>query len=337
MAAYEGFSKFIEYLRQIQIKRDNDVFMCVSGEKGAGKSSFALQTARFYVDKYFNESYFSLKKYTAYNNDEVFIKMNKSALYSPLIADEAVRFAWTREWYKSEHKELIKLGAQVRTKKLIFMMNIPRFVWLDKAYREGLIDMWVWLHNFTEEEGEPNIYAIVFEPDKHQAEKDPWHLNRMVKSRGKIDRIGMFTDIEQVLKIVDNHPCFHDYFKFPPLPAEIYKHHLEVRKRAIFQGEQISMEQKQLGKVMSYNLCYNWDKLIAAVEQSRYKRPNDRIISKVLLNDPVKNQNIAVPSTVFKWIDEMKKKVPQQVQEKINEFMEEAPPEEEEKEIEMPK
>ena len=331
MISYEGFHKFIEYLRQIQIKRDNDVFMCVSGEKGAGKSTFALQTARFYVEKYFNESYFSLKKYTAYNNDEVFIKMNKSPLYSPLIADEAVRFAWTREWYKSEHKELIKLGAQVRTKKLIFMMLIPRFVWLDKAYREGLIDMWIWLHNFSEEEGKPNIYAIVFEPDKHQAEKDPWHLNRMVKSRGKIERIGTFTDIEQVLKIVENHPCFFDCFKFPPLPVELYKHHLELREKAVFQGEQISMEQKQIGKVMSYNLCYHWDKLMAAVEQSRFKRPNDRIISDVLLNDPVKNTKLVVHSTVFKWLDEMKKKVPQQVQEKINELIEK------EEEIEMPK
>lgn len=303
------------------------MFIGVSGDKGSGKSTFAIQTARFYIEKYFDKDYFSFRKYVAYNNDEVYRKINALSLYSPLIADEAIRFAWTREWYKSEHKEIIKLGAQIRTKKLIFMMNIPRFAWLDKAYREGLLDMWVWIHSYVNQEGQLEVYAIVFEPDRNQGEKDAWHLNKLIKTRGKIERIGIFTTIDKILKIVENHPCFFDAFKFPPLPAELYAEHLEQRNKAIFKGEEMFIEQKQIGKVISYNLCYNWDKIMEAVQQSRLKKPNVRMIADVFLKDPVKNEGLIVHSTIHKWVEEIKKKLPPEKLQQIEQTFEELPEE----------
>ena len=334
--SYENFINFIKYIRSIQTKRDNDLFIGVSGDKGSGKSTFALQTARFYVEKYFNESYFSFKKYIAYNNDEVYRKMNTLPLYSPLIADEAVRFAWTREWYKGEHKEIIKLGTQVRTKKLIFMMNIPRFAWLDKAYREGLLDMWVWLHSYTIEGGEMVVYAIIFEPDRNQGEKDAWHLNKLTKTKGKIERIGHFTPIEKIEKLVRNHPCFFDIFTFPKLPDELYQQHLKLRERRVFAQEDMYVDQKQIGKTISYNLVYNWHKIMEAVEQSRKKKPNTRMISDVFLKNPINNKPLIVQSTIHKWIEEMRKKVPQQNLQEIENILEELPENEGEEEDEMP-
>ena len=53
--------KFVQYLRAIQIKDDNDVFIGVTGRKGCGKSSFTLQVSRKYVYKYFYTQIFSSK------------------------------------------------------------------------------------------------------------------------------------------------------------------------------------------------------------------------------------------------------------------------------------
>src|SRR3990167_3647165 len=162
MVDYERLDKFIEYQRDIQTKEHKDIFCPVTGDRGDGKSTFAIQAARLYAEKYFGERHFSFKKYVAYTNNGVYQKMINLPIYSPLIADEAIRFAWSRDWYTSESKDLIKLGTQVRTKHLIFYLNLPRLVWLDKPYREGLVNMWVWVISVdTQDEGRKS-YAIVF-------------------------------------------------------------------------------------------------------------------------------------------------------------------------------
>ncbi|KKK86513.1 hypothetical protein LCGC14_2762490, partial [marine sediment metagenome] len=206
-------------------------------------SSFSIQVARRYLEKYFGTPHdsFDMEKYMAYTNADITEKIYSLPKYSPLIGDEAVRFAWSRDWNKAENKELAKLSTQIRTKKLIFFMNIPKLPWIDSAYREQLLDIWVWIHS-SFAEGKKTGYAMIFEPDRNQAETDSWHLDTLKKHMRKKERIGRFTEIQRLFRIVKYNPCFVDAFPFPKMPEDLYESYLKVRDKRAFETakEQIS-------------------------------------------------------------------------------------------------
>ena len=267
MAYYENCLSFIKYLRTIQTMDDNDVFIACTGRKGAGKSTFAVQAARKYVETYLKIP-FKLKTYIAYNNEEIMEKIHSLPKYSPLIADEAVRFAWSRDWNKAENRELTRLSAQIRTKKLLFFMCIPKLSWIDPAYRNGMIDVWAWIHSTISEEGK-KAHCLLFEADQNQAETDSWHLDILKKHTKKKRRtIGRFTNLDKIYGLVKNHPCYTDFFEFPKLPDEMYEQYLEIRDIKAFESTGNYTGQKDVAKVAAYNIKEKWFEIIDLINKS---------------------------------------------------------------------
>ena len=287
---------------------------------GQGKTSFSIQSAIRYCEKYLNESYFSLRKYIAFDNDEVNQKYYNLPEYSPLIADEAARFAMSMDWNKAVNKELKKATMQLRPRHLLFFMNIPNFAWLDKVYRDELVSLWVWIPT--------RGYAVVFRPDNNPKLKDRWRL----KDFEEKDRIDYFTDIERIQKIVHSHKCYFDTFQFPILPKDIEDEYLKLRQQRTFveAGERFVV-QKDLAKIMAYNLRYRWNEFSDAVNNGRKKYPTSRIIAGHLMFDPVKKLQLITHSNVDKWFKEIKEKVPAEVQQQITATLEDLPEEEEKK------
>ncbi len=312
--AYENMNQFVEYLRAIQVKADNDLFIGCTGPKGAGKSSFSIQIARRYCEKYFGEKTFDLNKYIAYNNDQVVEKIHTLPMYSPLIGDEAVRFAWSRDWNKSENRELARLSVQIRTKKLIFFMNIPKIGMIDSVYREGMLDIWVWIHANFDEGGKKEGHALIFEPDNNQGEIDSWHLAVLKKHAKKPkNRVARFTPIEKLHKMVKHHPCFVDVFKFPKLPQDIYDRYMAIRSQNVFDQEGKFVSQKDTSKIILYNLKENWEKLKLAVETGKQHKLTFKDIYDILLVDPRTNHNILTQKTVTTWFNDIKKTLPVEI------------------------
>lgn len=299
--AYENFEKLITYFRKLQ---EADLFpiVAVSGPLGQGKSSFSMQCSIKYCNDYLNESYFSCRKYIAYDNEEILNKYYNLDEYSPLIADEAARFAMSEDWNKAINKEVKKVTAQLRPRHLIFLMNIPNFAWLDAKYRDELVSVWAWIPT--------RGYAVIFRPDNNPGEKDRWHLKDFTKYRHRIDQ---FTDIEKISNMVSSHKCFFDLVKFPKVPEEIYEQYLKLREQKTFieSSDQFVM-QKDLAKVMSYNLKYNWNRLMEAVQKGKFERPTYRMISDILFNDPIKNIKLAKYITIRNWVNEVATKLPEQ-------------------------
>ena len=125
---------------------------------------------------------------------------------------------------------------------------------------------------------------------------------------------------------------FFDIFKFPIVPKDIEDEYLELRNKKTFveAGERFVV-QRDIAKVMVYNIKYNWRRLVEAVEKGKVKYPTHRIIARNLMHDPVKKIQLVSDSSVDKWMKEIYNKVPVEVQQTIvamNEL-----PEEEEKEI----
>ncbi len=319
---YENLNKFVELLRAIQIKDNNNVNMGVTGRLGCGKSSLTIQIARRYVEKYFGEKNFDVGKYIAYNNKEVIEKIHSLPEFSPLIADEAIRIAWSRDWNKMDNKELAKLSTQIRTKRLLFFMNIPRLAWIDSMFRTGLLDIWIWVHATLSEEGKTSN-AIIFEPDENQGESDQWHMNLLRKlSKGKKARISRFTPIERVMKLVKNHPCYMDSFQFPRVPDDIYARYILIRNKKAFEISEQYIDQRDSTKVVLYNIQNKWDELKQAVENGKKDRPTHRVMSEILGYDPTRKRNILSKRTVQAWLAEIYKLLPEDMryeQQKKNE------------------
>lgn len=326
---YENIRKLVRLCRKIQEVDDADVFFAVSGRKSSGKSSFGIQFSKDYVQDYFGENCFNIRKYFCYNNKQVDEKIHTLPKYAPIIGDEAIRFAWSREWNKAENKDLVKFSTQVREKHHILFLNIPKIVWIDKAYREGLVSLWAWIHS-TIENGTKKSYAIVFEPDENQGQTDSWHLKKFI-NEGKEYRIGRSTDIEKIYKLVRNHPCFMDIFQFPKVPDDIYKEYQELKVFYAMEKGQEYTDQRQMGKVMSYNLMRNWDDFQKSISQGRFTRPTYRIIADMLTREPDSKKPLVQHTTIRNWVHEMASKIPNK--QEIQKLLDEEPKEEIEDDI----
>lgn len=312
--SYENLAKLSRYFRVIQEKDDSDVFIGTTGRKGAGKTTFSIQSSRNYVETYFGEKYFNLRRYVAFNNDDVFDKMHKLPIFAPIAGDEAIRFAWSREWNKSDNKDLAKLSTQIRPKKHILFMNIPKLVWIDKAYREGMLTMWAWIHAEIDDTGQKNSYAVIFEPDENQGENDSWHLKQLRQTEGKVRRIGRFTPMDQMYNLVKNHPCFFDIIKFPRLPADLYAEYMDIRTSNVMKDKNDYVDQRDLAKVICYNLMKNWPGFLKQVAEGRFERPTYRIIADTLAMNPVVKKQMVQHTTLRNWVNEIAELLPEEAQ-----------------------
>ena len=300
--AYENFGKLIKYFRSLQ---EADLFpiVAVSGALGQGKTSFSMQCSIKYCKEYLNESYFSCNKYIAYDNDEVLAKYYNLPENSPLIADEAVRFAMSMDWNKAINKEVKRKTTEIRPRHLLFFMNIPNFSWMDAIYRHELVSMWAWIPT--------RGYAVIFRPDNNPGEKDRWHLKEFTKYRHRIDH---FTDIDKIYSMVNSHKCFFDMVQFPKVPEDIYQEYLKIRlKRTIGDAAESYILQKDIAKIMSWNLKNRWNELHETIHRSRKKVLSYRIMADVLLKDPVNNIHLAKYSSIRNWVAEVQRKLPEQV------------------------
>jgi len=295
---YENFDKLIDYFGKLQ---DADLFpiIAVSGPLGTGKSSFSIQASIKQLKKKFNTDYFSCLKYIAYDNPEVMEKYYSLEENSPLIADEAARFAMGEDWNKAINKELKKTTAQLRPRHLLFFMNIPNFLWLDGKYRGEMVSMWVWIPT--------RGYAVIFQPDNNPGESDRWHLNDFKKWK---QIITPFTDPRRIHDLVSKHKCFFDMVQFPKVPEDIYEAYFELRQKKTYtENAGNYVDQKDMAKIMIYNLKHKWDEFTNAVDISRFKKPTNRLIADKLMIDPYSKNQVLKYVTISNWDNEIVRKL----------------------------
>lgn len=296
--AYENMKKFVRLLRYNQ-EADLDVIVAVTGRKGTGKTSFSIQCVREYIREYFGESSLDIRKYMAYDNDEVLDKVFNLPEYSPIIADEASRFAMGEDWNKAESKEMKKIMAQVRTRHLIVFLCLPEFLWLDKKYRDDMVTHWAWIP--TRE------HSMIFEPNDNPGEPDVWDLKKFAKA----GYLSKWTPIEKIVRVVSKNKCFKFDVQFPKVPAPLYERYLKLRDQKILEEKgQDYVSQKDVAKVMAWNLKHRWDEIADDVELGRFDKPTYKMMSDRLLIDPRTSSIIAGGSTVRNWVLEVDKSLP---------------------------
>jgi hypothetical protein len=233
---------------------DFDVVAAATGPKGVGKSSLAIQISRKILE--FQDKKFEPERHVAYLYEDVINKINELDEREPLIIDEAVNVAMSEDWNKIESKYLKKVFAKLRVRHLIVFLCIPEFSWLDKKYREGMVNFWL----FVPTRG----FFILFAPKIFTAKEDKWELDRL---EGILKGIN-YSDIVKKKELTKNLesristlPTHLTLGAFEPVPKDIYEKYLELRKQAIDksseQGEVLKIEASKIPLIIKINEMKN--------------------------------------------------------------------------------
>ena len=239
----------------------------------------------------------NFKLYMGYDNKEVFDRIRQLPKYSPLLGDEAARWAMGQDWALRENRDIKRKFIQIRTKRLVVFANIPEFATLDSKYR-NMADYWVRVL----QRDDKHALAIILRKSKGET-IDKWQIDLMHKILKDYFEETDMDELEyRCERLMHRHPCVFDYFKIPPLPDRIYKDYEKYRDEKVWMQdeEEPELTKKDYAKIVYYNLRNNWPKIKKIMDKKEY--PSYKILSKVVSKNPITNNPTAQPETVRRWV-----------------------------------
>jgi len=222
--------------------KDFDVLCAVTGPKGVGKSSLAIQLSREILKLQGKE--FDPDRHVAYLYEDVIDKIGQLEEHEPLIIDEAVNVMMSEDWNKVESKYLKKVFAKLRVRHLVVFLCIPDFNWLDKKYREGMVNFWFIVP----------ARGVFFLLSPKPFSDDIWGMKKLSKILGKLNYIDILNGEmilrSEITELLRSTGMVLGYGPFSKVPQDIYEKYLELRKQAIEksseQGEVLKIEASKI-------------------------------------------------------------------------------------------
>lgn len=219
---YKIFKYFVRYCLYRNLA-NFDTMLLLTGDKGVGKSSFAIMLAREWCKLLGIK--FSSKHHMAYSNNQVQELIDNLPRFHPLISDEAVNYASASEWAKLENRELRKKLAQVRTRHLFYILCWPMKVnKIEKSYLDSFVNYWI--HVIRRGVG------AIFVKDINPV-TDSWRLSLFRDLGGFTE----FTGLDKIKKKLSSHPNFWYIITVPKPGEEFYKKYLIIREKNIYNAE----------------------------------------------------------------------------------------------------
>jgi hypothetical protein len=231
-------------------------------------------------------------KFIAYDAKGLTDLLFHAVPYSPIIADEAFQILGGQNHNRAENKYLKEVLNNARPKRHIMFYCIPEVTWLDSKLREGFSSFWIRMV----ERGE----AAIFEKDKGEA-KDKYHMKELEKIFGTVK---FFTPMEKIKRNLRKHPCFFDMIKIPDLPDNVYNDYELYRNSVLLQRqvEELELSNKDIAKIMVWNLMRQWDHFKIDVDKSKEVRPTYDILMRDIVVDPVSRKTLASEPTLRNWL-----------------------------------
>lgn len=120
----------LDQSREKVLDRDKDFVCLVTGGEGNGKSSLAVEMAR-YVDKEFD-----VQKQVAMSYEDVIRTADELDEGQALVIDEGIEMLLSRNHAKKKNKIILEWFREVRAKNLFFFICMPKFKEVDKPIRD---------------------------------------------------------------------------------------------------------------------------------------------------------------------------------------------------------
>jgi len=257
------FRKFVKYCLRRNLS-NFDTMLLISADKGAGKSSTAIELAREWCRLL--KIKFDPKRHIAYDNADVIEKIQTLNPFEPLIADEAIRFATAEDWAKAENKELKKILGQVRTKHLFFILCFPlKITKLQKEYLDSYVNYWIDLYD--------RGVGALFIKDKNPS-KDVWNISLFAK----MGSWNEFSTMDSIEKKLASHPNYWQTLIIPKVPDEVYNKYLEVRETNVYEDKNVinAMTKNDvyratlllsLKEIVTQDASISYDRIVKSIER----------------------------------------------------------------------
>jgi len=232
----------------------------------------------------------------AYDNEDVIEKVTSLPNYSPVILDEAMRFAAGMQHATRDSKYIKQIFNVIRPKRYLMFLCIPEMTWLDSKYREGFSSFWLRMI----ERG----VGVLFEKDKGEA-KDKYHLKELDKAMGTIK---FFTPMDKIKRNLKKLPTYFDMFKIPDLSEKVYNDYEMVRNSVTLQrqAEEMELSNKDMAKIAAYNISTEWDRIKMAVNKTRDNKITYEILLREIFVNPLDRKSLASEPTIRNWIKGVK-------------------------------
>lgn len=227
--SFQNLNNFVNLIKSF-ISKDMDFVIAITGAKGVGKSTLAMQIAIRYLNLIGKK--FDVDRNVAYTFDQIVQAIENLEQGDVLIIDEAVNVMMAEDWAKFESKYLKKVFAKLRVKHLVVFLCIPNFFWLDRKYRDDMVNLWI--HVFQRGK------AFIATPSRNPGIDDAWFRKWLVKNLNF--HFSDFSPVDGFETKVMKYPCFLDFITFNKLPDEIYAPYLEKRRQAIIEMEQLKKD-----------------------------------------------------------------------------------------------
>ena len=235
---------------------------------------------------------FEAERFVAYDNSDAYNKLLTLPIESPIDFDEAFNFMGAQDFNKTESKELKKLITVCRPKRRLMFYVIPEITWLDSKYRDIISNYWFRLID--------RGVCIIFEKDRGIT-KDKYHLKELEDSIGVIKT---FTPLDKIRMKFKKHPCYFDTWTFNELDEKVYDDYEMVRnaKNLQRQVEEQQLSNKDMAKVMAWNLLREWDAININVQRSRELKMTFEILKRFVMKDPITSHTMASEQTIRNWV-----------------------------------
>ena len=219
--------QFVELLH-LRRKSDYDNFIPVTGLKGVGKSTFLYHLGNEYMKALGRK--FDIEHHVIYSDsfEEIFDKIKNARDGDYLWFDEGGRILLAEDWNSARSKRLKKLFAEVRTRHLTVGFAIPfSFLRIDKKYREGLFNFWVWIPL--------RGFSLVFQPLIHPTQTGfmEEEINKKIRPLAWSDTLKESAE-NYFYEALRKFPSFMDVIRYPEMPKKIHEKYLELRDKAVY-------------------------------------------------------------------------------------------------------
>lgn len=211
-------TKFEEVVELLKERLDNnfDCSVAITGEKGIGKSTLAIQIARA-----INGESFDLRKHVIFNPE--FSELEKAIRIFPpktaLVIDEAIKVTYKLDFMKKEQKEFNKMLTLARKHYKVLLFCIPHFVDMSSFMKKTEIVLWFYILKRGK--------AFVFVKDQNPFIDDPWHFKENLKIIQKF-RKNIF-DLDGLEKGLRHCVNYAGEFSFEKLEGTLEKEYERVK------------------------------------------------------------------------------------------------------------
>lgn len=211
-----------------RVTKDKDLAIAITGFEGDGKSALSIGLG-LAIDRFFD-----LRRNVLFSPSvtEIRNKIYDLPPYTPIIADEAIKIMYKRNWGSKMQKYLNQIYAVCRSQNKISIFNIPRFTDFDEYFRNHRVKLWIHIVDSLSKDKDEG-HAVVLSRSWNPVTNDPWGLNvfekLMLEERRRFKKDSEY-DLNDKLNMFSKMPTFVDVLKFSWIEQRVWDEYLELKK-----------------------------------------------------------------------------------------------------------